>query len=191
MRKLKLQVQISVDGFVAGARGEMDWMTFDGDAELGQYVTDITATVDCIVLGRRLAEGFIPHWSAVAADPEHPEFAAGQKFTTTPKVVFTRTHDQSVWANTTLATGDLTEEIVRLKDQAGGDIIAYGGASFVSALIRHDLIDEYHLFVNPVALGTGLSIFAALENPQRFVLEGAQAFPCGIVLLRYRRAGIV
>lgn len=191
MRKLKLQVQISIDGFVAGARGEMDWMTFDWDAEISQYVTNITDTVDCIVLGRRLAEGFIPHWSAVAADPAHPEFTAGQKFTATPKVVFTRTLDKSMWANTTLATGDLAEEIVRLKGQTGGDLIAYGGASFVSALIRHDLIDEYHLFVNPVALGTGLPIFAALENPQRFVLETAQALPCGIVLIRYRRAGAI
>lgn len=191
MRKLKLQVQLSVDGFVAGPHGEMDWLTTDWDAEISQYVTDITATIDCIVLGRRLAEGFIPHWAAVAADPKHPQYAAGQIFTTTPKAVFTHTLGRSIWDNTILATGDLVEEIVRLKNQAGGDIIAYGGATFVSSLIRHELIDEYHLFVNPVALGRGLPIFAALESPQRLVLEAVQAFPCGIGLVRYRRAGKV
>jgi dihydrofolate reductase len=187
MRKLKLQVQLSVDGFIAGPHGEMDWMIFAWDEEINQYVQSITDPVDCIVLGRRLAEGFIPHWAAVAADADHPELAAGQKFSETPKVVFTRTLDRSDWVNTVLAKGDLVDEITRLKDQAGGDIIAYGGASFVSALIFHDLIDEYHLFVNPVALGTGMPIFKALEGPHRFVLETATAFTCGIVLVRYRR----
>lgn len=188
MRKLKLQVQLSVDGFIAGAHGEMDWITFDWDEAINQYVQAITDPVGCIVLGRKLAEGFIPHWAAVAADAEHPEFAAGQKFSETPKVAFTRTLDRSDWANTVLAKGDLVDEIARLKGQAGGDIIAYGGASFVSALIHHDLIDEYHLFVNPVALGTGMPIFKALDSARRLVLETSIAFPCGIVLIRYRRA---
>lgn len=187
MRKLKLQVQLSVDGFIAGPHGEMDWMTFDWDEEINQYVQAITDPVDCIVLGRKLAEGFIPHWAAVAADAEHPEFASGQQFSETPKVIFTRTLDRSIWPNTVLAKGDLVDEITRLKGQAGGDIIAYGGASFVSALIQHDLIDEYHLFVNPVALGTGMPIFQALDRPRRLVLEKATAFTCGIVLIRYHR----
>jgi dihydrofolate reductase len=187
MRNLKLQVQISLDGFIAGPHGEMDWMIFDWDEAISQYVQKITDPVDCIVLGRKLAEGFIPHWAAVAADRNHPEFASGQKFTETPKMVFTRTLDRSDWANTVLARGDLVGEITRLKDQAGGDIIAHGGASFVSALIHHDLIDEYHLFVNPVALGTGMPIFKALDSPRRLVLEAATAFSCGIVLIRYRK----
>lgn len=188
LRKLKLQVQLSIDGFVAGPQGEMDWLTFDWDEQINQVVEAITDPVDCIVLGRKLAEGFIPHWAAVAADTGHPEFAVGQKFSETPKVVFTRTLDRSEWPNTVLAKGDLVDEITRLKGQAGGDIIAYGGASFVSALIQHDLIDEYDLFVNPAALGTGMPIFTALTSPRRFVLETAEAFPCGIVLIRYRRA---
>src|SRR5918997_5359674 len=127
MRKLKLQVQISIDGFIAGPHGEMDWMTFDWDDELKQYVTDLTEPVDCILLGRRLAEGFIPHWTAVAANPQNPEFTAGKKFTDTPKVVFTRTLDNSGWDNTVLAKGDLVDEITKLKEQDGKDIIAYGG----------------------------------------------------------------
>jgi len=185
MRKLKLQVQMTVDGFIAGPNGEMDWGTWDWDDDLKQYVTDITEPIDCIVLGRKLAEGFIPHWAAVAANPEHPEFTAGQKFTDTPKVVFTKTLDKSAWNNTILATGDLVDEITRLKKQNGQDIIAYGGATFVSALIKHGLIDEYHLFINPAAIGQGMAIFKELDGKQNLRLVKSIAFGCGIVVLNY------
>jgi dihydrofolate reductase len=188
MRKLKLQVQMSVDGFISGPNGEMDWLTFDWDDDLKECVTEITTPIDCIVLGRKLAQGFIPHWAAVAANPDHPEFAAGRIFAATHKVVFTKTLGQSEWANTALAKGDLVDEISRLKNQDGKDIIAYGGATFVSALIKHGLIDELNLFVNPVALGAGMPIFGDLESRQKFVLETSKAFSCGIVLLRYRKA---
>jgi len=90
MRKLKLQVQMTVDGFIAGANGEMDWMVFDWDNEINQYVKELTDPVDCIVLGRKLAQGFIPHWAGVAANPKAPDHAAGQKFACTHKVVFTK-----------------------------------------------------------------------------------------------------
>lgn len=185
MRKLKLQVQMTVDGYIAGPNGEMDWLTFNWDDALKQYVADLTVPVDCIVLGRRLAEGFIPHWAAVAADPNNPEHGAGQKFTDTPKVVFTKTLDQPAWENTTLAKGDLIEEINALKQQAGQDIIAYGGAAFVSSLIKYGLIDELHLFINPAAIGKGLSIFQELDGKQGLALVKATPFACGIVVLHY------
>ena len=185
MRKLKLQVQMTVDGFIGGPTGEMDWLTCPWDDALEQYVIALTAPVDCIVLGRKLAQGFIPHWAAVAADDTNPDAAAGRTFTDTPKVVFSHTLAESEWPNTRLATGELVEEITRLKQQPGGDIIAYGGATFVSALIRHGLIDEYHLFINPAAIGRGLSIFGELSGTQPLTLERAQAFPCGIVVQHY------
>jgi dihydrofolate reductase len=188
MRKLKLQVQMSVDGFISGPSGEMDWLTFDWDDELKECVTEITTPVDCIVLGRKLAQGFIPHWAAVAANPNAPEYTAGRKFTDTHKVVFTKTLGRSEWDNTVLAKGDLGDEISRLKEQGGNDIIAYGGGTFVSALIKYGLIDELNLFVNPVALGAGMPIFRDLASRQKFVLETSRAFACGIVLIRYRKA---
>jgi dihydrofolate reductase len=190
MRKLKLQVQMSVDGFISGSNNEMDWMIFNWGDDIKKYVTEVTEPVDCIVLGRKLAQGFIPHWAAVAANPEHPEFTAGKKFTDTPKVVFTKTLEQpdSTWSNTVLAKGNLVDEITTLKEQDGKDIIAYGGGSFVSSLIKHGLIDEFHLFVNPVALGSGMAIFKELDSKQKFVLETSLAFHCGITLVRYRKA---
>jgi dihydrofolate reductase len=189
MRKLKLQMQLTLDGYVAGPDGEMDWMTFNWDEGLIKYVTDLTNPIDCIVLGRRLAEGFIPHWANVAANPENPEVEAGKKFTNTHKVVFTKTLDQSRWDNTVVAKGNLTEEINGLKKQAGGDIIAYGGASLVSSLIRENLIDEYHLFINPVAIGKGLSIFNHLDSRLSLQLVQARSFECGIVVLCYKPDG--
>jgi dihydrofolate reductase len=185
MRKLKLQVQMTVDGYIAGPNSEMDWMTFNWDDELKQYVTNITEPVDCIVLGRNLAQGFIPHWAGVAANPDHEEFTAGQKFTDTQKVVFTKTLDQSIWANTVLAKGDLVDEISTLKNQDGKDIIAYGGATFVSALIKHGLIDEFHLFINPAVIGNGMTIFKELDHKQNLTLVKSTPFDCGIVVLHY------
>ncbi len=185
MRKLKLQVQMTVDGYIAGPNGEMDFTALDWDDELNQYVKEITDPVDCIVLGRKLAQGFIPYWAAVAADPDNPEAAAGRKFTDTHKVVFTKTLGQSDWANTVLAKGDLVDEITQLKAQAGREIIVYGGASFVSALIKQGLIDEFHLFINPAAIGTGMAIFNQLDRKQDLTLLASKSFQCGIVVLNY------
>ena len=185
MRKLKLQVQMTVDGFVGGPNGEMDWISFNWDAGLVKYVTALTESFDTIVMGRNLAEGFIPHWAGVAADPDNPEAAAGKIFTETPKVVFSRSLDDSKWDNTVVAQGDLVAEITELKQQPGKDIIVYGGATFVADLIKHGLIDEYHLFVNPTAIGQGKAIFKELDSYQKLSLKHAQAFDCGIVVLYY------
>ena len=185
MRKLKLQVQMTVDGYIGGPNGEMDWLTFDWDDELKKYVAEITAAVDCIVLGRKLAQGFIPHWRAVAANPDNPEFTDGLKFTNMPKVVFSRTLTKSEWPNTVLAVDDLASEIRQLKAQAGQDIMAYGGASFVSSLIKLGLVDEYHLFINPAAIGKGLPIFSESANSQELNLIRATTFSCGIAALHY------
>lgn len=107
MRKLKLQVEISIDGFISGPNGEMDWLEWNWDDKLKEYVADLTEPVDCIILGRKLAEGFIPHWANVAINPDDQEFTAGKKFTDTRKVVFTKTLEKSEWDNTVLAKGDL------------------------------------------------------------------------------------
>lgn len=185
MRKLKLQVQMSVDGYICGPNGEMGFLAGEWDEELKQYVTALTEPVDCIVLGRNLAQGFIPHWASVAADPNHPEHGAGIKFSETAKIVFSKTLQKSEWANTVLAKGDLVDEINRLKQQPGKDIMAYGGATFVADLVRHNLIDEYHLFINPAAIGSGLSIFTTLGQQLSLILVKAIAFASGIVVLNY------
>lgn len=191
MRKLKLQVQMSVDGFIAGQNGEMDWMVWNWDDKLKKYGNEITEPVDCILLGRKMTDGFISHWTAVAANPDDEEHAFGKKMIDTPKVVFTKTLERSEWPNTELAKGDLTDEVNKLKNQDGRDIIVYGGANFDTSLIKAGLIDEYHLFINPSVLGNGLTIFNGLEERQDLVLANSTAYDCGIVVHRYepKRAG--
>ena len=181
MRKLKLQVQMTVDGFIAGPNDEMDWTLVNWDNEIKKYVGSITDSVDCIILGRKLAQGFIPHWAA------HPDEEGADIFNNTPKVVFTKTLASSEWDNTVLAKGDLVDEITKLKNQNGKDMIAYGGGTFVSSLIKENLIDEFHLFINPVALGSGMTIFKGLESKLNLTLNKSLAFPCGIVVLLYGR----
>jgi dihydrofolate reductase len=176
---------MTVDGYIAGLNGEMDFMVRNWDNELNEYVKEITEPVDCIVLGRKLAEGFIPYWATVAANQDHPEFTAGQKFTDTDKIVFTKTLDHSDWNNTVLAKGNLVDEITKLKKQDGKDIIAYGGATFVSALIKQGLIDEFHLFINPTAIGNGMTIFKELDSKQNLTFVKSTSFDCGIVVLNY------
>ena len=188
LRKLKLQVQMSIDGYIAGPNGEMDWMVWNWDDKLKEYVNKLTDSVDSILLGRKMAEGFISHWSDVMTKPDDPSsidrsHAFAKKMIETPKVVFTKTLKKSKWANTDIATGDLTYEITKLKSQKGKDIIVYGGASFDSSLINAGLIDEFYLFVNPAAIGNGMSIFKELNKVQKFTMVESIAFDCGIVLL--------
>jgi len=185
MRKLKLQVQITVNGFVGKPGGELDWMTWNWSDDIKAYVTELTNSMDTIILGRKLAEGFIPYWADVKANPDHPENEAGKIFTGTPKIVFSKTLTKSMWDNTTVVNGDLVTEINKLKDKSGKDIIAYGGAEFVSTLIKENLIDDYHLFVNPVAIKEGLTIFDKIPDMKKLSLIKSQSFDCGINLLCY------
>jgi dihydrofolate reductase len=186
MKKLKLQVQMSIDGFVGGPNGELDFMTWVWDDKLKEYVTDLTDSVDSILLGRKMTDGFVSHWSNVVKNmPEDESYSFAKKMMDKPKFVFTKTLDKSTWENTTLAKGELTDEIKKLKAQSGKDIIVYGGAGFVSSLIQEGLIDEYYLFVNPSAVGNGLSIFKSIDGMSRLKLAESISFDCGIVLLKY------
>jgi dihydrofolate reductase len=180
MRKLRLQMQQTVNGFVGGLNGEMDWMNMNWGDDINKYVMGLTEPVDTIIMGRKLADGFIPYWADAVTKQDAPAFA--RKMNDTAKVVFSKTLDKSKWERTTLAKGDLKEEINKLKNQTGGDIIVYGGANFVSNIIPLELIDEFHLFVNPAAIANGLCIF---KDGTNLKLSGSEAFSCGIVVLQY------
>jgi dihydrofolate reductase len=182
MRKFKLQVQTTVDGYMAGPNGEMDWMTFPWTDDINAYINALTEPVDCIVLGRKLAEGFIPAW---AAGPEGEDQESIDWMNNTPKVVISNTLTESPWKNTVVAGGDLAETVNKLKAQPGGDLITYGGGTLVPDLIAKGLLDELHLFVNPTAIGAGMPVFANLSVHQRLRLVTAQPFDCGITALHF------
>ncbi len=194
MRKLKLVTQLSVDGFLADTSGKTDWMvwnwgpTWNWDKELQEWFIDLTMSIGCILLSRKMAEeGFISHWKKVTERPDDPQIAFARKIVSTPKVVFSKKLQETdpmvlSWENATLAQGDATKEINQLKAQKGNDIIVYGGASFVSHLIRNHLVDELILIVNPVALGSGMKIF---HEKTDLICAGSRSFSCGVNVLTY------
>jgi dihydrofolate reductase len=189
MRKLKLQMQITVDGFVAGPNGELDWMTFGEDDEMWTQITELTDSSDTILMGRKMTDGFVNYWTSVLDNPESPEYSFARKMVNIPKIVFSKTVKESKWANTTVASGELVEEIAKLKQQEGKDIIVYGGATFVSNLVKENLIDEYYFFVNPVAIGKGLTIFGKLVEKFPLKLINVKHFDCGETMISYAKKG--
>jgi dihydrofolate reductase len=183
MRKLRLQFAHIPEGFAPTTNsGSVNYC----DEEFRDFSIANLEQVDCLILGRKTALDFIPYWAAVAENPNDPDFLLGKKLTDTPKVVFSRTLENSAWANTILAKGEIVDEINKLKKQAGNDIMVYGGDSFVSSLIKNDLIDEYYLAVNPVDLDSGLPVLKELDSKQNITLLKSKTFDCGmVVLLQY------
>lgn len=177
-------MQMTVNGYVAGPNGENDWMTWNPDDEFLEFIAFNFDSADTLLLGRKMADGFIKHWESVAvSNPDHP-FAG--KIAALPKIVFTKTLERSEWRNTALAKGVLSEEIAGLKKQNGRDIAVVGGAGLVSALIKEELIDEYHLIVNPTAIGSGMTIFNALDGIRKFTPTGAKLYPGGKTVLSFK-----
>jgi dihydrofolate reductase len=159
-------------------------MTWNPDDEFLEFIKAHFDSLDTLLLGRKMADGFIKHWENVAgSNPDHP-FA--KKIVDTPKIVFTKTLTESPWNNTILAKGNLAEEIADLKKQNGKDIAVIGGAGFVSSLIKEELIDEYHLIVNPTAIGSGMTIFNSLDGIRKFSPISAKLYSGGKAVLSYK-----
>jgi dihydrofolate reductase len=109
----------------------------------------------------------------------------GKLLTKIPKVVFSEKIKSSKWANATLMDGDIEDEIRKLKNTPGREIIVYGGISFVSSLLKHELIDELYLLINPSVFGKGETIYASVNDNFQLTLKGSRPFACGTVLLSY------
>lgn len=184
---LLLQTHYSLDGCIAGPNNELlSWITTNFSADLNAAVEAITANVDEILLGRNLAEGFVPAWRA------RPDSEPGAKFMKgTLKTVFSRTLDEGALGtgeNVRVLRGDVEDEVRKLKAQEeGGDMVVYGGVTLVRSLVQAELVDEFFLLVNPVALGEeGMRLFTGRVDLEFVEARGME---CGIVLLHYRRRG--
>ena len=172
------------NGYVGGLNGENAWMTFNPDDEYMEFLNSNFDSSDTILLGRKTADSIINYWeNALDKNPDTP-FA--KKIVDILKVVFTKILDKSPWNNTTLAKGNLAEEIANLKKQNGKDILVFGGAGFVSSLIKEGLIDEYHLIVNPTAIANGMTIFNSLDTIKKFSPIQSKLYPGGKTVLSYK-----
>lgn len=183
MRKLRLQMQMTMDGFVGGPQGQLDWMSPEMDPKQLERLFELTNNMDTILMGRKMTEGFVNYWEHVVDNqPESPEFPYAKIFVDTPKIVFSKTMHTIKGKNVQVENGDLVEVVKELKAKQGKDMIVYGGAHFVSELVKHNLIDELNLFINPVAIGNGLTIFSDRFN---FKLIDSLACENGVIINRY------
>lgn len=181
MRILKLQMAVTVDGFVAGPDGQGDWLTKYDPTAWGE-AHRLIDTSDTLLMGRKMVPEFMTYWEKVT--PDSDEYAFAQKMLAVPKLVFSHTLTAVKGENIRVERGDLATVVRQLKGQSGKDILVYGGVSFVNSLIEHDLIDQLNFFVNPIAIGKGKTIFTS-QKPLH--LNGSTAFPCGVVLNTYGR----
>ncbi len=183
MRSLIYSMSVSLDGFIAGPDGTIDWSV--PDEELFRFHTDQVRETGMHLCGRRLYETML-YWETAEESPlaaEQVEFA--QLWKALPKVVFSTTLE-SVAGNTRLAKNDVGEEVSKLKEQPGKDI-AVGGAGLARACMKLRLIDEWRLFVCPVLLGDGTPCFPTLDDRINLELVETETFGSRVVYVRYRR----
>jgi dihydrofolate reductase len=183
MRRLIYAMGVSLDGFIAGPGGEIDWSA--PDEELHRFHNEQTREIGAHLCGRRLYETMV-YWETADEDPSLPEtereFAAiWQRL---PKIVFSTTLE-TVEGNARLATDDVAGEVARLKEQPGKDL-GVGGAGLASTCAKLGLVDEYRLFVSPVVLGGGTPYFPALDERIELELVETRTFGSRVVYLRYR-----
>lgn len=178
MRRVVLQMSVSVDGFVAGPRGGLGGSLPEDDDLIGWKLGQLRRT-GTHIMGRVTYEQMAAYWPDSTS-----QYAAPMN--ELPKVVFSKTLERADWPNSSVARGDTAEEITQLKRQPGKDIMAHGGAAFVQALSNLGLIDEYRLVIEPVALGDGLPMFKALQAPLRLHLVEAKTFGTGTAVHVYQ-----
>ncbi len=179
MRPVILQMGVSLDGFVHGAKGYEDWGLPPEDDNVVAWKVASLREAGKHIMGRRTYESMQKVWPSSTG-------AYADVMNEIPKVVFSKTLTRAGWAESRIASGDLAEDIHELKREAGAVILAQGGPTFVEALIRDGLIDEYRLVIHPVAVGHGTALFGALTEPRRLDLIEARAFPSGTVIYVYR-----
>jgi dihydrofolate reductase len=184
MRKLIYSMGVSLDGFIAGPDGEIDWSA--PDEELHRFHNEQARELGAHFCGRRLYEEML-YWETAEENPSaaEPEVEFARVWKDLPKIVFSNTLED-VEGNARLATGGIAEEVAKLKEQPGKDL-AVGGAGLASSFTELGLIDEYGLFVSPVVLGGGTPYFPAVQERIDLELVETRTFASRVVYLRYRR----
>jgi dihydrofolate reductase len=185
MPKLIYSMGVSLDGFIAGPNGEIDWSA--PDEELHRFHNEQVRELRGHFLGRRLYEEML-YWETADRNPSAPEHVVefARIWQDLPKVVFSSTLE-TVEGNARLARDGVAEEVARLKEEPGKDL-AVGGAGLASTFIALGLVDEFRLFVSPVVLGAGTPYFPAVAERIALELAETRTFSSRVVYVRYRRA---
>lgn len=187
MRHLIFFMHTSLDGFVAGPNGEMDWIKFD-DA-LFDFVGTMTDKADTALYGRvtyEMMQGYWPHAgeqpNASKHDKEHSAW-----YNKVSKVVLSKTITDAGLQNTKVISDELSLNINELKQQNGKNILIFGSPGASQSLLKQDLIDEFWLFVNPIILGQGMPLFKNITGTTKLKLIESKTFECGVIALHYEK----
>lgn len=175
-RRVLLDLAVSLDGFIEGKNGEIDWCIMEPDMNFDEFLDGI----DTILYGRKSYDLWGQYVPEEGAPKEEHDF--WKQINSKEKIVFSRTKngDDAVYIQ-----GDIPGTIARLKNQPGGDIWLYGGAGLITTFVNEGLVDEFRLSVHPVVLGEGKPLFTDVRERLDLKLAGTRSFPSGVVQLIY------
>jgi dihydrofolate reductase len=182
MRPVVVQMGITLDGFFHGAKGYEDWGLPPEEDDVVAWKVASLREAGTHIMGRVSYEIMATLWpvsTGLYADVMNE----------IPKVVFSRTLARAEWPESRIADGELADDIDRLKREPGGVILAHGGPTFIDALIRENLVDEYRLVIHPVVIGHGTGLFGALGEPLRLDVVDTRTFPSGTMIRTCRPRG--
>lgn len=187
MRKIIVSEFYTLDGLMSDPKDEMDWVINNFSEYIGKYENELYDRADTLLLGRVTYKIFESYWPNAAKDPSTPKdnIEMAHKINNATKIVFSRTLQKVEWKNSILKKEINSEEIIKMKQQKGKDMLIVGSASIVQQFTNLGLIDEYHLLVHPIVLGIGKPLFKDINERQNLKLVETKTFKNGVVGLYY------
>jgi len=190
VRKVIVAMQVTLDGFIEGPNGELDWAMKE-DEETWKDHFELMQSVDTLLMGRVMYPAYEKYWLSAPTNPSSTknELEYARLADKMQKIVFSKTLEKVEWKTTRIIKDHIAEEILNMKQQPGKDMVLLGGAGLVSTFMNLGLIDEYHLVVNPVVVGGGKPLFKDVKDRLNLKLLKTRTFRNGNVLLYYQPAG--
>ncbi|HAN17944.1 MAG: dihydrofolate reductase [Bacteroidetes bacterium GWC2_33_15] len=187
MRNLVYFMHSSLDGFVAGSNGEMDWITVDD--EIFDFVTTMTDQVDTALYGRVTYQMMEAYWPTAGEQPNASRHDKEHSiwYKNVSKVVLSKTINETGLLNTKVISDNLSENINKLKQQSGKNILIFGSPRASHSLLNLGLVDEFWIFINPILLGQGIPLFKNVQELIKLRLLDTKTFTSGVVALHYRK----
>jgi dihydrofolate reductase len=193
MRKLIVQTFVTLDGVMqapggpeeddSGGFAQGGWSVNYWDEQMGQVMDEATSTPFAMVLGRKTYDIMAAHW------PHAPEETGAKTFNDATKYVASRSHPRLEWSNSVLIEGDAAEGLAALKQEDGPELQVHGSGNLIQTLLRHNLVDEFRLWVFPLVIGSGKRLFAEGAIPSGLKLVDSKVSTTGVVMGTYESAG--
>jgi dihydrofolate reductase len=185
MRSLIFFMHASLDGFVAGPNGEMNWITVND--EIFDFVDTMTPTADTALYGRVTYEMMEAYWPEAGKQPNASKHTKEHSvwYSKVTKVVLSKTMSEEGLVNTTVISDDLADNINKIKNQEGKNILIFGSPRASHSLLREGLVDEFWIFLNPILIGQGIPLFKDVPEITKLNLIETKTFACGVIALRY------